>query len=104
MKIIKILLKVILFIPAIIGTFFIVFLYGPHIPLPLLVVSILLLVGSGLLAFNKCIGGAVGIMSPIILLIIMQGEFMHVNPTLYSIMYMSFYAICGFIVFKINRN
>ncbi len=104
MNIIKMLLKLILFIPAIIGTFMIVVLYAPNIPLSLLITLILLWLGSGLLAFNRYIGGFVGIMSPVLLLIIMQGEFMHINPTPYSIMYMVFYAVCGFIVFKTNKN
>ena len=104
MKIIKIMLKAILFIPAIIGTFLIVVLYAPNIPLLLLITLLLLWAGSGLLAFNKAIGGVVGIMSPALLLLIMHGEFMHVNPTPYSIVYMIFYAICGFVVFRANRR
>lgn len=104
MNIIKLLLKAILFVPAIIGTFLIVVLYAPRIPLLLLITLLLLWVGSGLLAFNKVIGGVVGTMSPILLLIIMGGQHMHVNPTPYSIIYMIFYAICGFIVFRANKN
>ncbi|MFI3227724.1 MAG: hypothetical protein R3Y09_10020 [Clostridia bacterium] len=100
MKIIKILLKAILFVPAIIGTFMIVVLYAPRIPFLLLMTLLLLWVGSGLLALSKPIGGLVGIMSPILLLIIMQGEHMHVNPMPYAVMYMVFYAVCGFLVFK----
>lgn len=104
MNIIKILLKIILFIPAMIGTFMILVLYAPRIPILLLMTLILLWAGSGLLAFNHSFGGIVGMMSPILLLMIMQGESMHVNPTPYSIMYMIFYAICGLIVLKTNYS
>ncbi len=100
MKIMKMLLKSTLFIPAIIGTFMIVFLFAPRIPFLLLITLILLWLGSGLLAFNKVCGGVVGLMSPIIFLITTQGQHMHVNPTPYSIMYMIFYVICGFLVFR----
>ncbi|MFI3202035.1 MAG: hypothetical protein R3Y54_11040 [Eubacteriales bacterium] len=101
MNTIKILLKIVLFVPAIIGTFLIGVLYAPRIPLLLFITMMLLWVGSGLLAFNKVIGGAVGMMSPILLLIIMHGEFMHVNPTPYSLLIMNnkenhkqFHPIC----------
>lgn len=104
MKIINMLFSIMLFVPAIIGIFFIVVLYSPNIPITLVFTLLFLWCGSGLLALNKAIGAISGIMSPILLLIIMQDEFMHVNPTVYTILYMVFYAVCGLIVFKRNKR
>lgn len=104
MCIIMKLLKIILFMPAIIGTYIITVLYGPTIPISLIFTFVFLWIGSELLAFNKVIGSVIGIMSPVLLLIIMHGEYMHVDHIPYSILYIVFYIVCGFIIYRNNKK
>lgn len=104
MYIMKRLLKTLLFIPPIIGTFIITILYAPTPPLSLLFTLLFLWLGSGLLAFDKASGSVMGLMSPILLLIIMKDEYMHVNPLPYAILYMIFYSVAGLLIYKSRKG
>lgn len=97
-------LKVLYFLPAIIGTFLIIVLYAPNIPVSLLFTLVFLWIGSGLLAFNCTIGAICGLISAIVLLFIMDGEYMHIDITPYMVAYIIFYLGCGVIVFKGNKK
>lgn len=100
----NIILTTAFFIPALIGTFCIVVLYGPTIPMPLFIVLILLWIGSALLRSNRVVGSLCGSLSPVLLMIIMHDEYMHVNIIPYTSTFIIYYIICGIIVCKKNRQ